>query len=318
MNLIDIYEEISVGIHNLDRDSKRLQKHVDEIRTVLQSEGAILEKVSYDFSREMRSLEGGVVFVQGSYATNTAIKHDSYDVDADLGFMFDIILNEVARLKMYNLLKKSFPNYSVELRKPCITVDFKDSYKVDLAVYYKNGNDNIYYLNSICGHEQAIISKPKELISEINKYLKDNEMRKVIRLSKHFLKKTLDDLALDDRNKIPSISVVLFCMQNYRDRIDFVNESSLYEILMKVFKDLKNYIHINRTNGPSDSNLAISNTFYKICDITQTMRLIDTVITNLEARNYSALVEKRVFENLQQKGKVDQSSSLMGTFGSEN
>ena len=103
--------------------------------------------------------EIGDTFLQGSYGTHTAIKHPSYDVDADIGFILsNIYARRDARERIYNRLVSEFPQYKVELRKPCITIDFNDGFKIDVAIYSKL-NDEIYFHNSISGYERVTKSK---------------------------------------------------------------------------------------------------------------------------------------------------------------
>ena len=128
MKLTEILEEISVGFRNGDEDSIKLNKYVNMVRECLQEHGALYENEKiYIGELNTDSGEIGDTFLQGSYGTHTAIKHPSYDVDADIGFILsNINARRDARERIYNRLASSFPQYKVELRKPCITIDFND------------------------------------------------------------------------------------------------------------------------------------------------------------------------------------------------
>ena len=61
-----------------------------------------------------------------------------YFVDADVAFYIDEFIDLGIRERIFEALKYSFDGkYVVELKKPCITIDFGDQYMVDIAIYVK-------------------------------------------------------------------------------------------------------------------------------------------------------------------------------------
>lgn len=316
MNLLTIAEEISIGFYKNDEKSNKLRSYVELIRGIFEEQGAILENQQVRFSNKIIDLEDGLVFLQGSYAYNTAIKHAHYDVDADIGFIADSYLDLDSRMKLFNLLKTKLGNkYQIDYKKPCISIDFKNGYKIDIALYSVGVDKKIYFHNSISGNENKTKAMPKELVKYFKDYFTLSEYRLIIRLAKHFIKTTQEALLVDKRNNIPSISVAIFMSQNYRENIKLDSEILIHEKLLDILNSFKNYIVNNNYNGPEMRELCVDNTFYKVSDIKVVMNVVDTVILNLNTRNYASLISKAVFESLNKKGQVNKTSPLMGTMG---
>ena len=239
MKLTEILDEISTGYHQENPSSKKLKKYVEDVIGVLSEEGAIYENRKLKINSLKDSWDtnlDGDTFLQGSYGTNTAIKHKLYDVDADIAFLIEndkIDLN--IRELIYNKLNEAFgKKYFVEKKKPCITIDFLDKYKIDVAIYTKV-NNTIYFHNCISGYENTDIAKPKELVRYFNSCYSDNgTRRKVVRLIKHFIKTTNILLNIQDDNKIPSISInLLLCERNVSEN---ANENELYHDILESIK----------------------------------------------------------------------------------
>ncbi len=318
MKLTEILEEICIGYHQNDSKSIKLQGYVKEVVEVLSENDAIYEGKKINFKELSLRIDtnlDGDTFLQGSYGTNTAIKHKSYDVDADIAFIID---NNIVDLRIreliYNKLLKTFGDkYIVERKKPCITIDFRNKYKIDIAIYTRV-NDVIYFHNSINGVEKVDIAKPKELISYFNNFYKQNNTRrKVVRLIKHFIKTANNALEIDECNKIPSISInLLLC--NRSMHMD-ANEDELYEDVLESIKYIKKYIDLNEYNGPSLESLYVHNTFYKVKNIYDMKRVIDKVLINLEYKQYDQIIEKDVYNRINIKNNKKVDGSFTGTMG---
>ena len=318
MKLTEILEEICIGYHQNDSKSIKLQGYVKEVVEVLSENDAIYEGKKINFKELSLRIDtnlDGDTFLQGSYGTNTAIKHKSYDVDADIAFIID---NNIVDLRIreliYNKLLKTFGDkYIVERKKPCITIDFRNKYKIDSAIYTRV-NDVIYFHNSINGVEKVDIAKPKELISYFNNFYKQNNTRrKVVRLIKHFIKTANNALEIDECNKIPSISInLLLC--NRSMHMD-ANEDELYEDVLESIKYIKKYIDLNEYNGPSLESLYVHNTFYKVKNIYDMKRVIDKVLINLEYKQYDQIIEKDVYNRINIKNNKKVDGSFTGTMG---
>lgn len=319
MKLTEILEEISVGFRNGDENSKKLNEYVNMVRESLQEHGALYENEKIDIGElKTDNEEIGDTFLQGSYGTDTAIKHPSYDVDADIGFILsNIYARRDARERIYNRLVSEFPQYKVELRKPCITIDFNDGFKIDVAIYSKL-NDEIYFHNSISGYERVTKAKPKELIAFFNeKYANENNKRSIVRLMKHFIKIASQNIGIDEDNKIPSISTNLMVVdKNIKEYDD--NEMTLYQNIVLIMEDFVKYVEENGTNGPSLERLCVGNTFYKVKNINEVMSVLRKVQINFKNKQYSELVGNVVFEKITRKNNTKINMSPMGTLGELN
>lgn len=318
MTLFEILSEISVGYHQNDSSSEKLRNYVKEVIEALSEEGAIYEKRKLTINALNGSWEtnlDGDTFLQGSYGTNTAIKHKLYEVDADIAF---IIENDEIDLKIrdliYNKLYGAFGyKYTVENKKPCITIDFMDKYKIDVAIYTKVNNE-IYFHNCIDGYEKADIAKPKDLINYFNSCYADNTTRrKVVRLIKHFIKTTNISLDIQNYNKIPSISLNLLLCE--RSMTENANEDELYEDILESLKYIKSFVVNNGCNGPQKEELCVSNTFYKVKDISEVIRVIDRVNLMFQKKQYSQLVENDLYKKINERNSHKVDGSFTGTMG---
>ena len=181
ITLSDILEEIQVGAKQTDPASIKLKKKQEKIREILNKSDAVYENTKFD-------LGSSNVFVQGSYAIDTAIKHKEYDVDADLGIIFPGNQNLNIREKAFMTLDRELKidKATVKLKKPCIEIDFMDGYCVDVAVC--SGIEPVLdFHNNITRTEKKTDSTPKKLIENLRLELsRDTRKRKIIRLLKHF------------------------------------------------------------------------------------------------------------------------------------
>lgn len=311
MTLSQILESIQIGYMSNDPKSKKLKDHVDEVRAVLSEPNVISDSYSIMLD-ELDS--SGNLFLQGSYATNTAIKIGKLEVDADIGIMLKGIADKATRQKMYSHLVSRFNKYNVQLKKPCITIDFLDGYKTDIAVY-SDDNNTTYYFNSIGdGVEKLDKAKPKEFVEYLKKSFADNDdRRKVLRLFKYFVKIVSEKYLINSDNKIPSISLAIF-IADYALK-PCRSEDELYICLLDVVNSFKAYVNENGTNGPSKKEYYVDNTFYKVKDINEVTNVLEKVSISLTNKQYSEIVSARLFEQLADKDKINKTPSLIGTMG---
>lgn len=318
MTLIEILEEISVGYHQHDPQSKKLHKYVKEVIDVLSADNAIYQGRKLNI-KELNENWGynldGDTFLQGSYGTNTAIKHKLYEVDADIAFIIendsiDLNIRELIYNKLFNVFGAK---YVVEKKKPCITVDFQDKYKIDVAIYTRVG-ETIYFHNSIGGIEKVDIAKPKDLISYFNSCYKENDTRrKAIRLIKHFIKTSNMLLEIKDCNKIPSISVnLLLCKQPMHGQ---ANEDELHQDILNGMRFIKRFVEENEYNGPRCDQLYVGNTFYKVEDINEVKKVIEKIVINIEHKQYNEIIEKDIYDRINARNAKKVDGSFTGTMG---
>ncbi len=316
MRLTEILEEIEVGFRNGDETSKKLNKYINEVRECLQGHGALYENEKIYIS-ELYTATGdiGDTFIQGSYGTHTAIKHQTYELDADIGLILTNINGRLdVRERIYKRLVNNFSTYSVEMRKPCITIDFNDGFKIDVAIYSRM-SDEVYFHNAIGGKETITKAKPKELVAFFNeKYAEDSNKRSIVRLIKHFIKIASQNLEINENNKIPSISTNLIVVdKNIREFED--KEETLYNNIQVIINEFISFVEKNGTNGPSLEELYVGNTFYKVTNIREVLDVLRKVQINFKNKQYSELVASDVFERIIAKNKTNINVSPMGTLG---
>ncbi len=121
MKLTEIVEEIAIGYMQNDPKSKKLAKHVDEVKEILNRKGVISKGRSFNFQNfpqddlrsESKSIlnQGSVIFYQGSYAIHTAIMFGDYFVDADVAFYIDEFIDLGIRERIFEALKGSVAKF---------------------------------------------------------------------------------------------------------------------------------------------------------------------------------------------------------------
>ena len=163
-------------------------------------------------------------FNQGSYAMHTGIKPVNDDFDIDVGITFDNYEDDfedpVELKKVVNdALASNFRQ--TKIRRPCVTVtyikDGEPSYHVDMAIYVKQQNSEIYRLamgkrNSSPEHMYWADSDPKGLTDKINNQF-DGDDRKQFKRAIRFLKRWRDH-KFSNANEAP-ISIALTCAAYY-------------------------------------------------------------------------------------------------------
>ncbi len=324
MNLTDILEEIKIGSLQNDEKSKKLSAYVQEVKDVLEKPNTLKENFSLSFNFAERasdiSTSQSQLFYQGSYAIHTAIKHYKYDVDADIAFYINDFSDTTLRDKILNSLENSLGvKYSIEKKKPCITIDFRDGYKVDIAIYSKSILDNLMmFHNSIDGFETKTNCAPKNVVKEFSDYLKDNDVKRpIIRLIKHFSKNAGYNLGIDECNKIPSISFMLFARKNYTPRAKAPTEEVLAKELSVFTSSCLNFFEKNRKLDSPD--LLIGNTLYKIQDFNQVISVLDEIQQQLDTKNYASLVSEKVYTSIEKRNNSrnnsDATPAMLGTMG---
>ena len=318
MTLYEILDEISTGYHQEDLSSKKLKKCVKDVIEVLSAEGAIYKNKRIQIGALNDNLEtnlDGNTFLQGSYGTNTAIKHKLYEVDADIAF---IIENDRVDLNIRELIYEKLcvafgDKYSVEKKKPCISIDFGDKYKIDVAIYTKV-NNKIYFHNCIDGVEKTDEAKPKELVHYFNFCYSDNNTRRaVVRLTKHFIKTTSLLLNIQEENKIPSISINLLLCE--RSMVENASEDELYNDIIKSINHIKSFIVTNRYNGPRKDELCVGNTFYKVRNIDDVIKVVERVKILLEKKQFDQLIDGDIYKAICNKKSHKVDGSFNGTMG---
>lgn len=312
MNLLDIYDEITIGARNIDQFSAQLNELKDKVQKAL--EDIYKDQDMFRESVKMHNTVGdevvlSSVFLQGSYGTNTAIKRKKKNADADMGIIFN---NKVNRSSLVSELSKKFPEYEVKLKKPCITINKDEEYSVDIAIYYKKGN-RLLHQNAINDYmiESESLANPHLLLSDSKAcVLEDNNPnhRKIIRLSKYFIKNIEDHFEVEECDRIPSIALSLFLI----DSANKYNGDLKFE-LDKFLEDISEYIS-SKNYTLQYETYYIDNILYKVQNKEQVTNTIKAAKYDLKNENYEKLMTKSHFNTLNKVEAVKIPGSTFGRF----
>ncbi|MCF1600634.1 cyclic GMP-AMP synthase DncV-like nucleotidyltransferase [Tetragenococcus halophilus] len=195
-------------------------------------------------------------FVQGSYSVFTGIKSSDVDIDfdIDIGIELDINRNDYedpVKLKVFvrDAMKLTFPQSKVEIKKPCVTINFSDknsgeSVHVDIALYAKENGS--YYLargNEYGNYENRYWeeAEPKKLKDKINNFSEDPDARKQFRRCIRYLKRWKDN-KFNQENRPTGIGITSLALQNFKSKksVDLFAGSTTYNDLQA----LKEFVSI--------------------------------------------------------------------------
>lgn len=303
INLNEIYDEITIGYQQNDDRSLKLKKYVSQVRQVLEDN---VKNEKFNFFDDSDSN----VFLQGSYATNTAIKNKRDSVDADLGIIFS---EEIERERVLNILKENFPDKRIELKKPCIYIEFDDEYSVDIAIYRAISKD-IFHLNSIssCGEENLDKVKPKEFIRYASDQLVDSEKisikRQLVRLTKYFIKNSTVHLKIQEDNKIPSIAVLLHAI-DYNPA-----QSSLEQELNNFIVSFRDLLRANKYYYCNEAFL-IGNVFHKVKNTDDIDAVLDLISLCVSQKDYAQICDEKFINKIVYRNKENATPAPVGTLG---
>lgn len=304
--LSEILDEIQVGSNQNDPQSNKLKGKIKELREIFAGHGVLYKMRNIDQSEVD-------IFIQGSYGIHTAIKHKTYEVDADLALIVEQTEPDYElRSRLYDALKIQFVNdkkVKVTFKKPCITIDFGDGYCIDIATYGSYRNIVGHY-NCIDGVEKVTESDPKGLTEYFKDVLaRESEKRKVIRLFKHFNKVTFNKLEIDECNKIPSIAITTYISENS------FTSGNLDDLLIECVDGFRNYIYANKTSGPSLPRYKLGNTFHKVRDINEVYKQINHIHALVKQNHFSELLSENVLNQLSKKNDSYAKNPYVGTLG---
>lgn len=177
-------------------------------------------------------------FAQGSYATKTMVETGSdIDIDLAISFPLDIIANDDCRI-IKGYVRDSIDSYNriIEIKKPCITVNYQKDIHVDLPVYAIYNED--YYL--AVGKENGDNFEwqkcdPKGLNSYFNDYLSyNNQLRRIIR----YIKKWKSLKFNNDNEMPPSIAMTILACEHYEEKKENGKDDDLtafYSLVKKIW-----------------------------------------------------------------------------------
>ena len=159
--IINTKEEIGMSIQKKFEefyDAIFLTNECDEYKDAREKDDVIVEKIKNKFKENGYSVKD--TFIQGSWATNTAIKQKGIDFDIDRAIVIseseapsDPLKPKSAVLEV--LEGMNFKNAKIKM--PCVTAGYKNiDLHIDLPIYSKDDN----------GNYKLAIGKPHSQISE--------------------------------------------------------------------------------------------------------------------------------------------------------
>jgi hypothetical protein len=176
----------------------------DENQTLRDKRKILLDALKDNISEDTPSYES---FNQGSYAMHTGINPKDGNYDIDVGLIFDTDKDDYEDpVELKKIVRDALTsgNRTVNIRRPCVTVEYikngEVDYHVDIAIYAKREENDCLDIGKgkeNSGEEFRIweISDPKGLIDKINNRFDDADdsaqMRRCIRYLKRWRDKKL-------------------------------------------------------------------------------------------------------------------------------
>lgn len=215
--MVDMQKEF-ISFHENIRldydDNSLLRKYRDEVLEGLKKN--LLIDCSYS------------TFVQGSYAMHTGIKGTDIDIDfdIDIGLVLDMSREEfenpiTVKKMIRDALAETFPNSNVEIKNPCVTVNFEketDSVHVDVAIYLEEDFKSFYLARGkeFSSPENRVWEEadPKLLITKIKESHLDEDDRKQFRRCIRYLKRW-KDIKFSQENKPNGIGLTVSALKNF-------------------------------------------------------------------------------------------------------
>lgn len=261
----DFHQEIRLGTYDEDKGLREKRDLlIDELRNKLKDEKVPNAEKKLTFSK----------LDQGSYSMKTGIKPKDGDYDIDIGVLFDITNDEYESHKLKKLVfdkLNSQYNRTVEYNRPCITVNYKDGYHVDLAIYSKN-NDDIHIAWGKENSKERIWykSEPKKLTKWVadvstgaNEY---QQFRRCVR----FLKKWKEKHFSSNGNNAPaSIGLTIQARNHFK-----YHKDSYLDTLICIAERMQSDFNLNIVSRKMNIDVRLpveprKNVYYKMSEIQQ-------------------------------------------------
>lgn len=201
-------------------------------------------------------------FNQGSYAMGTGVMPLDGNYDIDVGIVFDMDRTEYTALEIkkevFFALNKG--NRSVEIKYPCVRVNYMKGsevdFHVDLAIYCKEDNDYYIAKGKTNSDEDKILwedSAPKELIDWVYERFSGDDRKQFLRVISYL--KRWRDLKLGHSN-LPSIALTVFAGEYFVPNHDVFNDNKPRDLL--ALKDLAEMMKNKLDWGMFDIHLPVS------------------------------------------------------------
>lgn len=231
-------------------------------------------------------------FNQGSYAMFTGVMPLDGNYDIDVGIVFEMDRSKYSALAIKKIICNTLNkgNRSVEIKYPCVRVNYMKNgevdFHVDLAIYCKE--DDEYFiakadLNSDVEDIHWEDAAPKELIEWVQDCF-EGEDRKQFRRVLSYLKRWRN-LKIGHSN-LPSIALTVFAAEYFVPNFDALNDNKPRDLL--ALKDLAQTMKNKLDWGMFNIQLPVipySSLVSKLTDLQKETLSdkLDVLITELEA-----------------------------------
>lgn len=245
---------------------------------------------------------------QGSYSMNTGVKPKNDDYDIDVGIIFDITNDEYESHKLKKLVfdkLNSQHNRTVKYNRPCITIEYKDGYHVDLAIYSKN-NDDIHIAWGKENSKERIWykSEPIKLTKWVSDVSSDTNKYQQFRRCVRFLKKWKEKHFSSSGNNVPaSIGLTIQARNHF-----YYHEDDYLNTLIYIVERMKSDFYTSTESWKMNIDISLpvepqKNVYYKMSEIQQDnfYEKVEALLESLndarddDSRNKSCKILRKVF-----------------------
>lgn len=245
---------------------------------------------------------------QGSYSMNTGVKPKNDDYDIDVGIIFDITNDEYESHKLKKLVfdkLNSQHNRTVKYNRPCITIEYKDGYHVDLAIYSKN-NDDIHIAWGKENSKERIWykSEPKKLTKWVSEVSSDTNKYQQFRRCVRFLKKWKEKYFSSSGNNAPaSIGLTIQARNHF-----YYHEDDYLNTLIYIVERMKSDFYTSTESWKMNIDVKLpvepfKNLYYKMSEIQQDnfYEKVEALLESLndardeDSRNKACKILRKVF-----------------------
>jgi hypothetical protein len=179
-------------------------------------------------------------FNQGSYGMGIGIKpmpEEDYDIDVALVFHFD--KEYISPIEIKEMVKDALSkgNRTVEIKKPCVRVQYhkdgKESFHVDFAIYSDKeyNDDEKFYLARGTEKDKSTQyweeSDPEELKRQFGDLFKDDDHKQFIRVIRS-LKRWKDNKFSTGTGRPIGISITACAMNWFSPVLEYVDKKNVY------------------------------------------------------------------------------------------
>ncbi|MCM0344860.1 nucleotidyltransferase [Staphylococcus aureus] len=188
--------------------------------------------------------------IQGSMAMHTITQNDEKDYDIDVGIVFESdCLNKLGAQATRNMVANALERKTRQFAQPpevktsCVRLKYSsDGYHMDLAVFQRSKenewDDEYIYEHAGSEWSERGIKALEEWFIDRVKY-SDDDIRKVVRLSKMFCK------SRDNWKNMPSGLVqTILCDENLRNNYSRLDEK-FYYTMKAIVQRLEIYLNVN-------------------------------------------------------------------------